>query len=95
MVDAFEIDSDAKLVESNAKKILLDTKKVLFIIDHDSKIIFLWRGKKASLFKKLMGTRVAAKLSHKYKKYRIRPISEDQEPASFHDLIGTSKKKRK
>jgi hypothetical protein len=91
MVDAFEIDSDAKLVDCAADCVKLDTLKVIVVIDHDGKVVYLWRGKKASLFKKLMGTRVAAKLSNKYRDYRIRPISEDQEPAAFMDLLGISR----
>ncbi|UCE10107.1 MAG: hypothetical protein JSW61_14225 [Candidatus Thorarchaeota archaeon] len=87
MVDAFEIDSKAKLVEIKLIKDILDTTKTLVFIDHDSKTIFLWRGKKATIFEKLIGTRVAAKLSHKYPKYRIRPIAEGEEPAAFKSLI--------
>ncbi len=94
MVDTFEIDSDAKLVECKGKEMPLDTNKVLVYVDHDNKVVYLWRGKKASLFKKLMGTRVAAKLSDTYRDYRIRPITEGQEPAAFHDLIGTPKSSR-
>ncbi len=94
MVDTFEIDSDAKLVECKGEDVVLDTNKVLVFVDHDNKVVYLWRGKKASLFKKLMGTRVAAKLSDTYREYRIRPITEEQEPAAFHDLIGTPRDKR-
>ncbi|MHA2601461.1 MAG: hypothetical protein AM324_004930 [Candidatus Thorarchaeota archaeon SMTZ1-83] len=88
MVEAFEIDSDAKLTETKARASTIDTEKVLVFIDHDEKTIYLWRGAKAELFKKLMGTRVAAKLSHNYPKYRIRPITEGSEPAAFLDLLG-------
>ncbi len=94
MVDTFEIDSDAKLVECKEDSVSLDTTKVLVFVDHENKVVYLWRGKKASLFKKLMGTRVAAKLSDKYQSYRIRPITEEREPAAFHDLVGTPKDKR-
>ncbi len=89
MYEAFEIDSDAKLVETEESPSVLETEKVLVFVDHDSKTVYLWRGKKAGLFKKLMGTRVIAKLSHTYSDYRIRPIAEGQEPSSFKDLIGT------
>ncbi len=91
MVDAFEIIK-AKMVESESDKIEVDTNKVLVFIDHESKTIYLWRGKTAGISEKLMGTRVAAKLSHKYPNYRIRPISEGQEPAVFKHLIGKSLK---
>ena len=94
MVDTFEIDSDAKLVECKGEIVTLDTTKVLVYVDHDNRVVYLWRGKKASLFKKLMGTRVAAKLSDTYREYRIRPITEGQEPAAFHDLLGTPKDQR-
>ncbi|MHA1960581.1 MAG: hypothetical protein ACW99U_10130 [Candidatus Thorarchaeota archaeon] len=87
MVDAFEIDTKAKLVEIKLEKGILDSTKTLVFIDHENKTIYLWRGKKATLFEKLMGTRVAAKLSHKYTKYRIRPIGEGEEPAAFKSLI--------
>lgn len=93
-IDTFEIDSDARLVERKGDSVTLDTSKVLVYVDHDNKVVYLWRGKKASLFKKLMGTRVAAKLSDTYREYRIRPITEDQEPAAFHDLIGTPRDRR-
>lgn len=94
MVDTFEIDSDAKLVECKDEKVPVDTTKVLVYVDHENKVVYLWRGKKASLFKKLMGTRVAAKLSDTYRSYRIRPITEGHEPAAFHDLVGTPKEER-
>jgi len=87
MLDAYEVDSDAQLVDITTETITLDTSKVIVVIDHDNKTVYLWRGKKASLFKKLMGTRVAAKLSHEYKHYRIRPVAEDQEPSAFLDLV--------
>jgi len=88
MVEAFEIDSQAKMIESKSKVVEVDTTKVLVFIDHDCKTVYLWRGKNAELFTKLMGTRVAARLSHKYPEYRIRPISEGNEPAAFKRIIG-------
>jgi len=87
MVEAFEI-IEAKMVESKTDIVKVDTNKVLVFIVHGSKTIYLWRGKSAGISEKLMGTRVAAKLSHKYPNYRIRPISEGSEPAAFLHLIG-------
>jgi hypothetical protein len=89
MVEAFEI-IEAKMVESESDKVEVDTNKVLVFIVHKTKIIYLWRGKRAGVTEKLMGTRVAAKLSHKYPNYRIRPISEGSEPAAFIHLLGES-----
>jgi hypothetical protein len=89
MYETFEIDSQAELIKSKDKLAGVDTNKVLVFIDHNNKVIYLWRGKKADLFKKLMGTRVIAKLSHSYPNYRIRPIGEGSEPAAFLDLLGT------
>ena len=89
MVETFEITSDAKMKETKTKGTELDSTKVLVFIDHDNKIVYLWRGKKAGLFEKLMGTRVAATLSHSYPDYRIRPIGEGHEPAIFFKSIGT------
>ena len=88
MVDTFEIDNEAKLVECKEEKVPVDTNKVLVYVDHVEKVVYLWRGKNASLFKKLMGTRVTAKLSNTYRDYRIRPISEGREPAAFKTLVG-------
>ncbi|MHA1770536.1 MAG: hypothetical protein ACTSYL_03180 [Candidatus Thorarchaeota archaeon] len=65
----------------------MDTTKVLVFIDHENKVIYLWRGRKADVVKKLVGTRVAAKLSHTYPDYRIRPIAEGNEPAAFKALL--------
>jgi hypothetical protein len=93
MVEAFEIDSQAKMVEFKGDVIQVDTKKVLVFVVHDTKTVYLWRGNKANLFEKLMGTRVAAKLSHTYSDYRIRPIKEGNEPSVFLHLIGTKLKK--
>jgi hypothetical protein len=87
MVEAFEIDSEAKLEESEADASIISSDKVLVFVDHDSQTVYLWRGAKADRFKKLMGTRVAAQLSHSYPKYRIRPITEGREPAAFKDLL--------
>ncbi len=89
MVEAFEINSQAKLVEFKGEILQVDTNKVLVFVVHESKTVYLWRGKKADIFEKLMGTRVAAKLSHTYSDYRIRPISEGNEPAVFKHLLGT------
>ncbi len=89
MVEAFEIDSQAKMVEFQGSNVTVDTNKVLVYIVHSTKTIYLWRGKNAAIFEKLLGTRVAAKLSHSYPNYRIRPISEGNEPAAFLHLIGT------
>ncbi len=91
MYEAFEIDSDAKLVETEERPSVLETTKVLVMIDHENRAIYLWRGKKAGLFKKLMGTRVIARLSHTYPDYKIRPISEGSEPAVFLDLLGVKR----
>ena len=88
MVETFEITSDAKMVKTKMKSTELDSTKVLVFIDHDDKIVYLWRGKKAGLFEKLMGTRVAAKLSHTYPDYRIRPVGEGHEPALFFKSLG-------
>lgn len=92
MVEAFEIDSQAKLEPFKGDVIQVDTNKVLVFVLHESKTVYLWRGKKADIFEKLMGTRVAAKLSHTYSDYRIRPISEGNEPAAFLHIIGTKLK---
>jgi len=89
MVEAFEINSQAKMVEFKGDILQVDTNKVLVFVVHESKTVYLWRGKKADIFEKLMGTRVAAKLSHTYSDYRIRPISEGNEPAAFSHLIGS------
>lgn len=89
MVDAFEIDSQTKMVEFQGDRVVVDTNKVLVYIVHETKIIYLWRGRNAAIFEKLLGTRIAAKLSHTYPSYRIRPISEGNEPAAFVHLIGT------
>ena len=91
MVEAFEI-IQAKMVESESDKVEVDTNKVLVFIVHETNTIYLWRGKKAGVTEKLMGTRVAAKLSHKHPNYRIRPITEGSEPAAFTHLIGKSLK---
>jgi hypothetical protein len=88
MVEAFEIDSEARMIESKSEIVEVDTNKVLVFVDHKNKTVFLWRGKNAEILTKLMGTRVAAKLSHTYSEYRIRPISEGNEPAAFKHLIG-------
>ncbi len=85
MVEVFVIDSNAKILEVDVESI--DTSRTLVIIDHKEKIIYLWRGKKSSLFEKLMGTRVIAKLSHSYPDYRIKPIAEGHEPPEFTALI--------
>lgn len=87
MVEAFEI-IQAQLVESKSTKVEVDTKKVLVFIVHSAETIYIWRGKNAGTTEKLMGTRVAAKLSHNYPNYRIRPISEGNEPAAFLHMIG-------
>jgi hypothetical protein len=89
MVEAFEIDSEARMTKSKATVVEVDTNRVLVFIVHENKTVYLWRGKGADIFKKLMGTRAAAQLSHKYPDYRIRPISEDNEPAAFKHLLGT------
>ena len=91
MVEAFEI-IEAKMIESESDTMEVDTNKVLVFIVHETKTIYLWRGKRAGVTEKLMGTRIAAKLSHKYQNYRIRPISEGNEPAAFLHLIGKSLK---
>ncbi|MFW9810273.1 MAG: hypothetical protein ACFFE6_12925 [Candidatus Thorarchaeota archaeon] len=92
MVEAFEIDSQARMVAYEGDSIEVDTNKVLVFVVHEARTVYLWRGKKADIFEKLMGTRVAAKLSHTYSEYRIRPISEGNEPAAFLHLIGTKLK---
>jgi len=89
MVEAFEIDSQAKMVAFKGDTVTVDTNKVLVYIIHSTKTIYLWRGKNAAIFEKLLGTRIAAKLSHTYPSYRIRPISEGNEPAAFLHLIGS------
>ncbi len=88
LVDAYEIDSHAKMIEYETDSVHVDTNKVLIFVVHSDKVIYLWRGNKAQIFEKLMATRVAAFLSHKYPDYRIRPIKEGNEPAAFLHLIG-------
>ncbi|MBD3407746.1 MAG: hypothetical protein GF411_16630 [Candidatus Lokiarchaeota archaeon] len=90
-METFEIDSDAKLIETKEKHVKLDSTKVLVFVDHDEKVVYLWRGKNAGLFKRLMGTRVAAKLSHNYPDYRIRPVGQGHEPIAFLQLLGLKK----
>ncbi len=87
MIDALEITGDADLVEIDPDQARTETDRVLVFIDHEDETIYLWRGNKASLFKKLSGTRVAAKLSHTYPNYRIKPIAEGNEPAAFKSLF--------
>ena len=88
MVEAFEVDEQARLIPADEYATHTDSHKVLVFVDHDNKVVYLWRGKKATFMTKLMGTRVAARLSHSYPDYRVRPISEDYEPAAFLALIG-------
>jgi hypothetical protein len=88
MVEAFEIDEQARLIPAEEYVTHTDSRKVLVFVDHENRVVYLWRGKKATFMTKLMGTRVAARLSHSYPEYRVRPISEDNEPAAFLALIG-------
>ncbi|MBS3794420.1 MAG: hypothetical protein KGY80_05970 [Candidatus Thorarchaeota archaeon] len=87
MLEALEITGDADLVEIEPDKAETRTDRVLVFIDHEDETIYLWRGSKASVFKKLNGTRVIARLSHKYPNYRIKPIAEGREPAAFKSLL--------
>lgn len=87
-METFEIDNDAKLIETSSKDVKLDSKKVLVFVDHEAEVVYLWRGKDAGLFKRLMGTRVAAKLSHNYPNYRIKPVGEGHEPNALLQLLG-------
>ncbi len=86
MAEIFAIDSKSKITKVDTS--FIDSTRTLVVIDHEEKVIYLWRGKKSSLFEKLMGTRVIAKLSHSYPDYRIRPIAEGHEPSAFKDLVG-------
>lgn len=88
MVEAFEVDAQAKMIPSEEYTKHTATDKVLVLIDHENKVVYLWRGKKAHFMNKLMGTRVAARLSHIYPDYRVRPVAEGSEPAAFLSLIG-------
>jgi len=88
MIETFEIDSQAKMIPADDYKHRTDSSKVLVYIDHENKVVYLWRGNSAGVVNKLVGTRVAAVLSHRYPDYRIRPIAEGDEPAAFKDLIG-------
>ena len=56
MVEAFEIDSQAKMIESTSDVVTVDTNKVLVFVVHEAKTVYLWRGRNADLFTKLMGT---------------------------------------
>ncbi|NWF97205.1 MAG: hypothetical protein HXY34_13795 [Candidatus Thorarchaeota archaeon] len=89
MIETFEIDSEAKMFPSEENVHKTDSTKVLVYIDHENKVVYLWRGDHAGVMKKLVGTRIAAMLSHKYPAYRIRPISEGAEPAAFRALLQT------
>ncbi|MHA1653203.1 MAG: hypothetical protein ACTSVT_04340 [Candidatus Thorarchaeota archaeon] len=75
------------MIQSDEPNLPLDSTKVLVFIDHENKVVYLWRGKKADVVKKLVGTRVAARLSHTYPDYRIRPVGEGSEPAAFKALF--------
>ncbi len=86
-IEAFEVDSQARIIPSQNSIHKTDTSKVLVYIDHSNKVIYLWRGNEAGVLKKLVGTRVAAVLSHTYPDYRIRPIAEGNEPAAFKQLL--------
>ncbi len=86
-IETFEIDSQAKIITIQENLHKTDTTKVLVYIDHPNKVIYIWRGNEAGVLKKLVGTRVAAALSHKYPDYKIRPIAEGNEPASFRHLL--------
>ena len=92
LVDAYEIDSQARMVEYKTDRVRVDTNKVLIFVVHEAKTIYLWRGNSAQIFEKLMATRVAAHLSHRYPDYRIRPIKEGSEPAAFKAMIGEKMK---
>lgn len=86
--EAFEVDANAKMSKVKPVAATIDSTKVLVFIDHKSKVVYLWRGKHASISERLMGTKVAARLSHAYPKYRIRPITEGHEPSSFFNMLG-------
>ncbi|MFW9794115.1 MAG: hypothetical protein ACFFEE_07435, partial [Candidatus Thorarchaeota archaeon] len=57
VVDVFEIDSHAKMLEIKSDIVQVDTTKVLVFVVHDTRTVYLWRGNKANIFEKLMGTR--------------------------------------
>ncbi len=88
MTEALIISSDARLVPVPHGALQLDSDSVIVLICHDIQTIFLWRGREAGLFKRLMGTRAIARLSHTYPEYRIRPVDEGAEPEDFRRRFG-------
>ncbi|MBN1802463.1 MAG: hypothetical protein JW891_13210 [Candidatus Lokiarchaeota archaeon] len=67
---------------------LLDTEKVLFIVDDEKSKVWTWVGKTTTTKMKFISARLALEIRNKYGvTYDIITVDEDNEPDDFMDLL--------
>ena len=68
---------------------ILDTEKILFIVDSINAKVWIWEGKNTSTKMKFISTQLAQEIRDKYGlTYTLASIDEDSEPELFIKLLG-------
>ncbi|MFX1294833.1 MAG: hypothetical protein ACFFD2_08265 [Promethearchaeota archaeon] len=93
MVDVYKIEGESINPQLN---LLFESIGVFLIIDVQTKIIWIWAGKKSRLFHRYIAASWAGKLKSqkKYYGFRYEIVKEDQEPGDFLDIFNKIKESK-
>ncbi|MHA1906425.1 MAG: hypothetical protein ACW98Y_03945 [Candidatus Thorarchaeota archaeon] len=84
MTKCFEVQEDGSLTEVQINQENSSSSSIYFFIDHNRKIIYLWKGKKAGFRKAFAAAKAATNLpSELGPGFEVQSIDEGDEPYEF------------
>lgn len=88
MITCYEVEVSGETIEIPFGTANMSSSGIYCFIVPDTKTIFLWKGRDASIRKKFTGAKVAANLRAEVGfDFNVRPIDEGAEPYDFKELF--------
>lgn len=88
MVDALEMQEDGTTLSVNIDRESLQPDRVLCIVDHMNKNVYLWLGKEANVRKRFVGSMTASKIRGELNTgFRVRTLDQGDETSDFFNSL--------
>ena len=87
-MEIYDVERNGELTPLSSKLTdILNTERVLLVVNYDIKTIYLWKGINSPVAKKFVGARCGQQLrGEKGLLFKVIPIDEGEEPASFEEI---------
>ncbi len=88
MVDGLEMQEDGTTLSVTISRDSLQSDRVLCVVDHANKNVYLWMGKEANVRKRFVGSMTASKIRGELSTtFRVRSLDQGDETSDFFNSL--------